>query len=242
VTVQNFLAHYWAQRPLHLVRGRADFYHSLTSLQEIEQYFSLDEVFERHSLSTPREGYGLPDPPPRSLAELHDRLLHGYALRIRRMECFIQPSAPVLALLRDMELVLQHPKESLSCYVSPSSAQGLGAHHDETEIFTLQISGSKIWRIYHRADAIHAATYAVEDLGEPSFEVTLKPGDLLYMPSRWVHHVTSDVASFSLTIVFNAVTWKTLIDVLLEKLANSPAFLASMPPGVCSPHRHPRRC
>ena len=232
VTVSEFFSRYWNKEPLYLDRGDEAFYRSLISLEDIEPYFSLDEVFTRHSITTPREGYGMPDPPLRSIGDMNDRLLQGTSLRLRRMECLMQPTAPVRTMLRNMELELQHPKESLSCYVSPRDAAGLGPHHDETEIFTLQIFGSKHWRIYHRADTLQAALYRADDLGEPRAAVTLKAGDMLYVPRGWVHHVTSVEASFSLAIVFDPVKWSSVLNALKAKVENDPTLTTAFPAGV----------
>jgi cupin superfamily protein len=232
LTPAEFCSEYWGERPLHLARGRADYYSGLITLAEVERYLSMQEIFTRHSVTMPRQGDGVPDRPPGSISELFERLIDGSSLRIRRMECFMHPSAPVISLLREMESALGHPLSSLSCYVAPPNAIGLGPHHDETEIFTLQISGMKRWRLYHRVDTDRPGIHAPEQLGEPAHDLMLEAGDLLYLPRGWVHEVTSTAPAFSLTIVFDPIKWSAVLDFLVAKLGATGPFMAPMPAGV----------
>ena len=232
VPIATFVSRYWGAWPLHIARENGQFYDGLITLAELERYLSMPEVFRRHSITTPTEGYGPPEPPPIAIGDVADRLLNGNSLRIRRLECLIDPSAPVQLLLRDMQNTLQHPIASLSCYVAPSEAVGLGPHHDETEIFTLQVSGEKRWRIYHRVDSNLPGRYSPKDLGTPTYDFTLKAGDLLYLPRGWVHHVTNEIPAFSLTIVFEPIKWTALLDALVANLASTPAFMAPIPAGL----------
>lgn len=233
IPVQQFCEAHWARRPLHIARDRADFYRDLFSLAELERYLSLDGIFQIHSVATPSREYGLPDPPPASVSEVYERLLNGSSLRLRQMERYLHPTSPLVSLLRNMEVLLRHPCDSLSCYVSAPEGRGLGAHHDETEIFTLQISGTKRWRIYHRVDSDEAGLHEPENLGEPAEDIVLKPGDLFYLPAGYIHDVTTTgEPSFSLTIVFSPFRWRALLDLLAARLARTSAFLAPLPAGT----------
>ena len=135
-----------------------------------------------------------------------------------------------------MELTLQHPRNSLSCYIAPPNAIGLGPHHDETEIFTLQISGRKQWRLYHRIECDRPGMHAREELTAPIHDFMLEAGDLLYLPGGWIHEVTSEEPAFSLAIVFDPVRWSAVLDVLAAKLAATKPFMAPMPAGVLLEH------
>ena len=222
---------HWGREPLHIAREARGFYDGLISLADLERYFSLGELFRRHSVQAVSRRWG-GEGPPQTLGDISDRLLQGDSLRLRRMECFLDPSAPVIGLAREMESTLQHPLNSLSCYVTPAGAVGLGPHHDETEIFTLQIEGSKHWQIFHRVESIEPAMYERAELGEPSQEFTLSPGDLLYLPSGWVHDVTSKDASFSITIVFDPFRWRAVLDALADRLARTAPLVETLPIGV----------
>lgn len=230
--LNKFLADCWTVQPLHIARNCAEFYSGLISLAEIERYLAMEELLKQQSITTPKEGYGIPDAPPNTLSEVYNQVLLRNSLRIRHLERIMDPSSLALALLRSMERTLQHPKDSLSCYITPAGAVGLGPHHDETEIFTLQITGTKHWCIYHRADTGVREVHPRETLSRPQYDLTLHPGDLLYLPRGYVHDVTSHEPSFSLTIVFDPVKWSAVLEVLMASLSSTPAFMMAMPAGT----------
>jgi hypothetical protein len=131
-----------------------------------------------------------------------------------------------------MERTLQHPRSSLSCYIAPPRAAGLGPHHDETEVFTLQIAGKKRWRVYDRVRSDRPAMYAPTAVRSPSYDFETEPGDLFYLPNGFVHEVTNEVMSFSLTIVFAPFTWRCILDRLVSRLAPEPEFFEPLPAGI----------
>jgi ribosomal protein L16 Arg81 hydroxylase len=233
VSALQFCRGYWARRPLHVVRGNSDYYRKLISLAEIEQYLSIDELFLRELAATPFRSEGLPDAPPRCASEVYERLAQGKPLRLRRLETVMHPASPVIAMLRDMELTLQHPKASFSCYIAPPDGLGLGPHHDESEIFTLQIRGAKKWRLFHKVVADEPCIYEPDELGAPEQQLTLQAGDLLYIPSGHVHDVAvvDSEPSFSLTIVFEPFRWRALLDLLAARLGETDPFTEPVPAG-----------
>jgi hypothetical protein len=223
----------WAKRPLHVVRSEPNYYRELVTLNDVERCLSLPDVFLRQSISTPRRGSGVPDLPPRSMAELYHRLSIGLSVRIRHLENFLDPEAPLLALYRSMEMTLQHPKASLSCYISPGTSDGLGPHSDESEIFTLQVSGAKRWRIFGKASLANPHIFHPDEVGEPECEIVLHPGDLLYVPRGRIHWVDSvSESSFSVAMVFTPFTWRTLFSAVAELAANDARFDEALPVGA----------
>jgi Cupin superfamily protein len=225
-----FCETYWARRPLHVRRPPA-FFCNLIGLRDVENYLSLDAAFERLSVTMQPHGGAALDPPPVRLADIRSGLAAGSSLRLRHVERFLDPASPTSALLRAMELALQHPLESLSCYVSPAGGAGFGAHHDENEIFTVQISGKKRWEIFHRVDSRRPGVHERAALAEATYDYTLEPGDVLYVPGGYVHDVTCEEASFSLTIVFAPFRWSTMLDLLQTRLAGTRAFTEPVPAG-----------
>ena len=232
ITPEVFFSDYWGRNRLHIARGDGSFFSELITLGELQRYLSVDELYQRGTVTTSSRAVEPPLPPPNSTSELYRRLVAGRSMRIRRMECLLDPSAPTLQLFRDMERTLQHPTGSFSCYIAPANAIGLGPHHDHTEIFTLQIFGTKRWRLYHRVDTDHSKSYRRDQLGEPSAEFVLEPGDLFYLPRGQIHEVENQTPSFSLTFVFDPIKWSALLDMLVERLARTDEFIAPMPAGV----------
>lgn len=227
LSASDFCERYWGQRYLHVARDNADFYSALVGFSDIEQCLATNALFQRDSVATPYRTDGMPEAEPQCASEVYDRLAQGKPLRLRRMETVMSPDSPVMAMLRDMEQKLQQPLTSLSCYISPASELGLGPHHDESEIFTLQISGAKTWRLFNKVTADEPGLYEPDGLGDPDHEITLKAGDLLYVPSGLIHDVTvaDSEASFSLTIVFEPFRWAAVLDLVVARLGRSALFL-----------------
>jgi hypothetical protein len=233
VSVAEFSSSYWGRRPLLVERGRPDFYRDLVSLEEMERYLSVDALLEEQDVRLRPRDFGPPQPVT-ALSTVYERVSRGKTLQLRKMERFMDPGAPLLALYRDMELAIQHPKSSLSCYLSPPGGQGLGPHHDETEIFTLQVTGRKRWKLYQAVSTDEARIYRREELGPPRHDFVAAPGDLFYHPRGHVHEVSNEgeEPAFSITIVFEPVDWKALLDLLKARLAKTPEFLEPLAAGV----------
>src|SRR5436190_2055873 len=84
-----------------------------------------------------------------------------------------------------------HAFAFINMYASWGTLAGVGDHWDDHEVFVLQLTGSKNWRV-------HPPTRKwpmPDDLGtEPparyAHDLTLKAGSVLYLPRGWWHQVT----------------------------------------------------
>jgi ribosomal protein L16 Arg81 hydroxylase len=211
-----------------------DFYRDLISLEHIERYLSLEDIFRRPDTIFMRgRDFWTRGEPPRNFNEACERMQRGQSLQLRNLESVLDPSTPLPSLVRNMERDLQHQKLSIGCYISRAQASGLGPHHDDTEIFTLQVAGRKRWRLYHQVHTDKPGVYDPATLDAPAHDVLLEAGDVLYHPRGWIHDVLSeDVASFSITIVFQPLTWKAVLDWIVNRLGDKPPFVDQMPAGV----------
>ncbi len=70
-----------------------------------------------------------------------------------------------------------------------SDGGGVGAHVDSYDVFLLQASGRRRWRIARRFDATLDARAPLKVLRRfvAEQEFVLEPGDLLYLPPHWAH-------------------------------------------------------
>jgi ribosomal protein L16 Arg81 hydroxylase len=234
VSASQFASEYWGRVPLHVKRGAPDFYSGLISLECVERHVAIRDMFARtDTLYMRGDDFWTRGEQPRTMNAMYERVVRGQSLQVRRLESVLEPSAPMIALVRNMERALQHPRVSIGCYISPPHASGLGPHHDETEIFTLQIAGRKRWRLYHRVHTAEPGIYSRNGLGEPAHDFLLEAGDFFYHPRGWIHDVSSeDVPSFSITIVFRPVMWKTVLEQVVARLLATPDAIEQLPAGV----------
>ena len=139
---------------------------------------------------------------------------------------------PTLATFcRSLEATLGHPAQA-NAYYTPRSAQGLPIHHDTHDVFCLQIAGEKRWLVYEPVWELPLKNQRYDSKlgapGEPVLDVTLRPGDTLYLPRGWLHEAkTSDTDSLHLTIGTNVYTWLDAFRAALEECADDAEFRRS---------------
>jgi lysine-specific demethylase/histidyl-hydroxylase NO66 len=131
---------------------------------------------------------------------------------------------------------LGHPVRANS-YVTPANAQGHGIHFDLHDVFVLQCSGRKHWKVYdrHVADPLpgHVEPYVrSEDLGATVVDEVLGPGDTLYIPRGWPHVAsTTGDASIHLTLGVHVLTWLDVLAAVLERARGCAQLRAALPLG-----------
>ncbi|WP_415920031.1 JmjC domain-containing protein [Tateyamaria sp. SN6-1] len=124
------------------------------------------------------------------------------------------------ALAADMVTTLQ-----CNLYVTPAGAQGLDCHWDGHDVLVLQVGGSKAWTLYPMIDnmpAPDAPGQGITPDAPPLAELTLRAGDVLYVP-RGMPHVAqaTDETSAHLTIGLIGVTWRDLMQAAVHVAAQT---------------------
>jgi bifunctional lysine-specific demethylase and histidyl-hydroxylase NO66 len=132
------------------------------------------------------------------------------------------------AFCRSLEAALGHPAQA-NAYYTPRSAQGLPVHHDTHDVFCLQIAGEKRWLVYEPVWELPLRDQRYDESlgepGEPVLDVTLAPGDTLYLPRGWLHEAkTSDSDSLHLTVGVNVYTWLDAFKAALDECADDARF------------------
>lgn len=153
--------------------------------------------------------------------------------------------APLIDFCQQLAADLGHPVQA-NAYVTPSQNRGFDDHYDVHDVFVLQVAGEKQWRIRppvheaplrdqtweRRRAAVQQAAQA-----EPLLDLTMKPGDVLYLPRGFLHSATAlGGTSTHLTLGIHTWTGYTLAEVLTQRvlaaLGDDPALRASLPFGV----------
>lgn len=124
-------------------------------------------------------------------------------------------------------------------YLTPPNAQGFQTHYDNHCVFVLQVEGEKRWRLYdspvgapYRGERFTPGQYAA---GEPSQELVLKPGDVLYVPRGLMHDAVNEGSGEPSLHITTGVITRTWADFLLEAISEAalrlPDLRRSLPPG-----------
>jgi hypothetical protein len=143
--------------------------------------------------------------------------------------------APLASFARELEHELGEAVQ-VNAYYTPRAAQGLPVHHDTHDVFCLQVAGHKRWLVYEPALELPLKDQRYRpELGEPGkpvLDVTLGPGDTLYLPRGWLHEaLTSESDSLHLTVGVTAYTWLDAVKAGLEDCRDHVAFRRSVSDG-----------
>jgi hypothetical protein len=153
--------------------------------------------------------------------------------------------SPLLDFSQQLGAELGHPVQ-VNAYVTPPQSRGFDDHYDVHDVFVLQISGRKRWRIHppvHPAplrdqpwtDHREAVAAAAEE--PPMIDAVLEPGDCLYLPRGFLHAATA-LGDVSTHLTLGVHTWtrhklaRTLLERALSGLADDVDLRASLPLGV----------
>jgi len=127
-------------------------------------------------------------------------------------------------------------------YLTPGSSQGFNTHYDDHDVFIIQLSGIKKWRLYqkpidnpYRGESFNTKDYKS---GELQKEFELKEGDCVYIPRGLMHDATSvgKKASLHITVGLIVKKWADLmLEALSEVAIRNPKFRRSLPPGFARP-------
>lgn len=130
-----------------------------------------------------------------------------------------------------------------SVFCSFKGARVLGTHYDVHDVFAVQTEGEKIWNFYEGRvddplDYPPGLTHAdVERARGPlAFTVTLRPGDVLYVP-RGVYHdaVAVDAPSLHVSFTVKPLTGRALLGLVETMARDHPAFRAWLPSADATP-------
>lgn len=107
-------------------------------------------------------------------------------------------------------------------YITPGEEnQGFNIHHDSHDVFIMQIDGVKHWKFYESPIKLASPDInfdsSVHFPGKLIDEITMHPGDFLYVP-RGLMHCANTISEKSIHITGGLLT-KTVKEVLIERIS-----------------------
>jgi 50S ribosomal protein L16 3-hydroxylase len=126
-----------------------------------------------------------------------------------------------------------------------SDGGGVGPHVDAYDVFLLQVSGRRRWRVGRVKDTacIEGLPLKILRHFEPEFEWVLEPGDMLYLPPLWGHDGIAEGECMTCSIGFRSPEANHLAADLLQRLAevDEPGVLYRDPgqPATVTPGQLP---
>ena len=149
---------------------------------------------------------------------------------------FQELHAPLARFCRGLEQVFLHAVQA-NIYLTPPGSQGFRMHYDTHDVLVLQVTGEKHWRIWP-GQPFPAPTRrtpwvgGIEPLAE-AVEITLRPGDALYVPRGVLHDAAAhegEEPSLHVTVGFMEPSYATVLRLAIDLLEEAePGLRAAFP-------------
>jgi ribosomal protein L16 Arg81 hydroxylase len=239
VTPEAFLGRYYEREALVNIRNEPERYADLLTLEILDHFINSADLRE-----------GMIDLTSQKKRMSRDDYVEegGRVSRIAIAEEYLDGATIILPQLHDSIFKLgefcRALEELFSChmqtniYLTPSGNQGFPIHYDNHDVFVMQVSGAKAWRLYgvpvetpFRGERFELGQH---EPGPVSQQFTLNPGDCVYVPRGMMHDAENVGEEPSLHITVGLIT-KTWADLLLESISElaltSPEMRRSLPAG-----------
>lgn len=239
---QAFLDGYWGQMPLHLpadpARAAPIAWDDLNALLAQRSHWTADR-FKLLMNSRPVDpAHYLTDAPGRPLTGDPARIEHFLAIGASMVLDHVEDLLPDVRAIADMLGERFGALVGANCYASFQGVQAFASHYDVHEVFAMQCAGEKRWRIYaNRAQSpletpqgADAQAWIDGAKGPVLMEVTLRPGELLYIPRGYFHDaIATDSHSLHLTFGIAPPSGRLIFQLLEDLALSDPAFRDYLP-------------
>ena len=148
---------------------------------------------------------------------------------------------PIIDFVQGMNADVGHPVQT-NAYITPPANRGFDPHYDVHDVFVLQVSGAKRWRVHEPVHhhplpdqpwTDHREAISARAADEPVIDEVLEPGDCLYLPRGWIHSAEAlGETSIHLTVGVAPFTGVDIARAVLDGLASDEGLRASLPLGL----------
>lgn len=244
----EFLADYRGKKPLH-IKGAADKFADVMSWEALTGLINQSSIWSSVSMHLVLDGKRI-DPKDycataisrdKTNVLMPDLELVGRWLR-RGASLILDDIDQLTPDMRTAAKVLEDAfgaKVQANLYCSWKAHPAFGSHFDNHDVFAVHVAGTKTWRIFQRhfRDPIPHASFRIPDKdfherhkGKLSMEVTLNPGDLLYIPRGWYHDaLAKSEATIHVAFGVTCPIGVDLFNLLFEHAVKDPLFRAIVP-------------
>jgi bifunctional lysine-specific demethylase and histidyl-hydroxylase MINA len=250
LTEAAFFADYHRKQPLH-IRGAAAKLAPVMNWETLSQLVSQTGIWTQRALELT---YQLKKLPPQEYCTrgLDRDLRDNWLIDADRVKHWLKQGASLVLndiatlspALQAVAATLEQAvggKAQANLYCSWQSHQGFGTHFDTHDVFALHCAGSKLWKIYqcpipdpiaHPAFKNLPPEYHQKNHGPVSLEVTLQPGDVLYIPRGWYHDaLATSEATIHVTYGVTPMIGLDMVTQLFERAVHEPVFRAALAGG-----------
>jgi len=226
MTPGDFLRSIWQQKPL-LMPGALTGYQCPLSPEELAG-LACEDTVESRLIVENRPGSWSLRAGPFSDADFNSLPPRGWTLLVQDVDKHL----PEVALLLHEFRFIPHWRVDDVMISYAADAGSVGPHTDQYDVFLVQASGRRRWRINSSIppDAAIRDDSALKILAEFSAEQewTLEPGDLLYLPPGVAHWGVADGPCMTCSVGFRAPSWRELYadwaDYLIQRIPDNAYY------------------
>lgn len=251
LSTEEFFKAYYDRKPVHIKADAAKrkAFQSYLTWQHLNDVLSMTSIWSHKSMElvldrqrVPVQGYcnpglnrdGLETMIP-DAAKVMGLLKRGASLVCNDIDTLIPGLRSIAAAIEDT----YDAKVQGNLYCSWKERQAFHSHYDTHDVIAVHFVGEKIWNVYeNRAPhPIRHDLFNTEDAldneqarGPLMMEVTMKPGDILYLPRGWYHDaIASDEAAVHIAFGATSCIGVDFLEAMLATLIKEQAFRTNLP-------------
>lgn len=206
-----FFDRFWEKAPFLIERNSPGYFDSLFGMADVDRLIG-SHLLRDGEVRIAREG---------ALKPFAEFSRGGVANRSVMLEEYRNGATLVFEHLNRHHLALGHAMARceveltfpirVNSYLTPARSKGFSRHYDTHDVLILQVNGTKTWQVYDNPLPLpHEEQTYVPSWGERArliAEVTLRPGDVLYLPRGFIHGASAnEESSLHLTVGMRSLT------------------------------------
>jgi ribosomal protein L16 Arg81 hydroxylase len=245
INYEDFFQNYYEKKPLIIHRNQSDYYSNLLTLESIDKYVSRQDI-EYPSLRLVKDGNEIEGTKYLKDIPYGTAMFEGIVDNDSMFQLFNEGATIVIQgldrsneqlglLCRSLSKEIPFTFQS-NTYLTPETSQGFAAHYDTHDVFVMQITGSKKWKLYDTPIELPTKQQRYQSIKRDfskstvSQEFELMAGDLLYIPRGLVHSAeTGSTSSLHITLGIFPQKWNDYVRFLTTELFNQKIFRESLP-------------
>lgn len=244
----RFFAEFHDRQPLH-VRGDAAKFASVLSWRQLNRLLDMTHIWSSHSLRLVLDGQPIPPGEycTRAVGRDGEAVQQPVAARVAAwvgrgasvVLNDVDSLTPGLTAVSDALEGAGLGKAQANVYISWQSHKAFPAHYDTHDVWAVQVEGEKTWNVWegraewpisHPAFRTEGQAHHERAKGALRQAVTLRPGDLLYLPRGWYHDALADApASVHVAFGVNAPLGMDVLTLLFERALADAEFRKPLP-------------
>jgi hypothetical protein len=251
ISPEHFLGEYVGRKPLHIPASGDGAKAAILTWPDFNRLLGQGSLWTSAHLRLMRNYVAVPpDQYCHPVATPQGEVLRPWP---QKVEVFLSAGASLIAndvlsihepLMRIGETLSRTFAASIGAniYCSFRGIQAFGTHFDNHDVIVIQTGGTKVWNLYASRADNPIENFPDDDATRRWFEqtrgalmqqVTMQPGDVLYLPRGWYHDaLATDGPSLHVTFAITPLHGRTLLSLLNLEAMKNPAYRAFAPPAT----------